>query len=223
LRSGRQREAVGPANEGAGLEEAGSAQRVQGQEEARAEADAVGDLVRLRLERGVEPDAGRSDGDLVAGLEVEPSEQRRVDDAAKGAVALGQELGGGALRTGFELADGRVGAVHRLDLDQRGAGLGAGHDRHGAERGDGGDPSPRGKEGPLRLARFAVNQAEGHVAAEDLSALLRQALGERARDGGHAGDGGHPERDAGEEDAEAPQAPAQLAERQAQEERQARA
>jgi hypothetical protein len=68
-----------------------------------------------------------------------------------------------------------------------------------------------------------VHDPESHVAAQDLAALLGEAFRQRARDGGDARDGGNAERDAGEEDSKAFQAPAQLAQREAQDQRQAAA
>ena len=78
--------------------------------------------------------------------------------------------------------------------------------------------SRKARSGPARLA---LEQGKGHVAAEDPPPLAGDALGERAGQGGDAGDRRDAERDAGEEDAEALQASAQLAQGEAQQERQA--
>ncbi len=161
----------------------------------------------------------RADRDPVADLQVEPREKRRVDRRAEGAVALGEEIGGGELRIGLEGADGGIAPIDRLHLHEARAFL-AGH-RHGAHGGDDVDPSLGFQEGAFGPCRLALEQGKGHVAAEDPPPLAGDALGKRAGEGGDAGDRGDAERDAGEEDAEALQASAQLAEGEAQQERQA--
>ena len=121
------------------------------------------------------------DRDPVAELEVEPGEQRRVGDRAERAVALRKQAAaagcGGSVTS---VADRRIGGVDRLDLDERRA-LVAGN-RHGAHGGDRATPCPCVRGRPARLACLAVDEREGHVAAEDPAALPGQPLGERARD-----------------------------------------
>jgi len=136
--------------------------------------------------------------------------------SAPNAPPLGRRAG----RLGHERADRRVAGVHGLHLDEgRTPVAGERHRAHGRDRRD---PPLRREEGALGLARLAVEQAEGHVGAEDLAAFLAEPLGQRARDRRHAGDRRDPERDAGEKDAEAFEAAAQLAKRKAQHERHAR-
>ena len=96
----RQRDAVGPAHQAAGLEQAGGAQRLLRDQEARPEADAGGDLVRLGDEIGAQLQPGAADHDRVAGLQVEPAEQHGVGDGAEAVVAAGEQLRDRGLRLG---------------------------------------------------------------------------------------------------------------------------
>ena len=68
----------------------------------------------------------------------------------------------------------------------------------------------------LGRARFALDQRERQVAAEDDAAFARQSVGEAARERADAGDRHDAERDAGDEHVEAAQAAAHLAQREAQ-------
>src|SRR6185312_3403311 len=63
---------------------------------------------------------------------------------------------------------------------------------------------------------FALEQQERDVAAEQSAAFARHAFAEARRDRADAGNRHHPKRDAGDEDVEAAQAAAQLAQRIAQ-------
>ena len=202
-------EAVGPAHQAARLQEAGGPQRRLRNEQPRPEADAVRDLVGLGDEGRAQLDRRGADAHPVADGEAETDEERLVDDRAVGAVPEGEEVRGGALRLGQKLADGRIVAVDGLQLDEARA-LFARH-RHRPHRGDDRDAAAGVEEGALGGGRLAVDQREGHVAAEDFAALPPEPLGEGARDRGDAGDGGDTERDAGEEDAEAGNAAAQFA------------
>ena len=70
--------------------------RASCEQETRPEADAVGDLVGLRDEARPQLHVGRADRHPVAHLQVEPREKRRIDGGPEGAVALGEQLGGGS-------------------------------------------------------------------------------------------------------------------------------
>ena len=88
--------------------------------------------------------------------------------------------------------------------------------RHGAHgRGHGHAPVLR-QETQLGRARFAVNERECHVAAQDDAALAREAIRQAARKRTDTGDGHDAERDARKEHAKSAQAGTQLAQRQAE-------
>ncbi len=72
------------------------------------------------------------------------------------------------------------------------------------------------QEAQFGVLRLAMDQREGDIAAEDGAALAGEAVGERAGEGVYAGDGGNAEHEAGEEDAEAAHAAAQVTQRKAQ-------
>ena len=93
--AGRQHDAVGPAHEAAGLQQARGAQRVLADEKARPETDAGGDLVGLRHQRGGDDERQSAEIDAVADLEVEARQQHRIGDGPVGAVAGGEELAEG--------------------------------------------------------------------------------------------------------------------------------
>ena len=87
----RQAQPIGPAHQAAGLEQRGGAQRRLADDEARAESDAAGELVRLARERGAQLDGGGAERDVRAGREAQPLEQFRIDDAAEHVAAALQE------------------------------------------------------------------------------------------------------------------------------------
>ena len=201
----------------AGLEEAGRAQRVLRDQEARSKANPVRDLVGLGDEARAQFHARGADRHAIAHLEVEPGQERVIHHASEDAVAFGEEIRDRALRLRQQFAHHRVGGVDGLELDKPRAlvpGL-----RHRAHGGDRRDRAPLAQEGALPLAGLAMNDGERHVGAQNLSAFTGQTLGQRARDRRDAGDRRHAERDAGEEDAEPFEAAAQLARREPQEQR----
>ena len=69
-------EAIGPADEAAGLHELGAVESVEGHEDARAVGEAIGEAVGLRAEDAAHGDIGLADGEAVADLEAEAIKQR---------------------------------------------------------------------------------------------------------------------------------------------------
>ena len=140
----RQSQAIVPAHQAAGLHQAGRAQRRLADQQARAEADAAGELVGLGQERGANFDRGVADREPGAGLEVEPRQQRRIGGGAERAVALRQRVGKRHRRIEHDAAVERIGAVDRLDLDQRRRPSAVA--RHGAHGGGGRDLPVRSRK-----------------------------------------------------------------------------
>jgi hypothetical protein len=69
----------------------------------------------------------------------------------------------------------------------------------------------RGEEGALGVVRFTLNEGKGEIAAKDYAARFGDALMEARRYRADAGDRQDAERDAGDENAKAAQATAQIA------------
>ena len=212
----RQAQAISPAHQAARLQQAGGAQGRLAHHQPRPEADAAGELVRLAGERGADVERGIADGEPRARLEAEALHQGRVGDRAIDAVALRERVGERLCRIELGLAEQRIGAVDRLDFDQRGAAVVRA--RHGAQRGGGRNVAVAFQEGHFRRRGFALDQAEGQVAAENDAALARQSVGQARGQRADAGDRHGAERDAGDEDVEAAQARAHFAQREAQRE-----
>ena len=172
-------------------------------EDARA---AVG-LARDRRPDLVE---GLADAQAVADGDPEPGQQALPDRGAEAAVALVQ---GGAKRQRRRQLDGtveRVAAVDRLELDQ-GAVRRPGDPRHGPHLDRVRDPARGAEPGPLLGRGRAVAQAQMHVAAQQAAGVLPEPGGQALRERAHAGDRRHAQGEAGEEDAKALEAAAQLA------------
>ena len=203
-----------PAHEAPRLQQFGRAQRLHADEEARAEADAAGELVGLRRKRGADFDCRRSDRNARSRLEIEPGQQGRIGRSAIGSAAerkRGRERLG---RIERHRAGERIGGVDRLDLDQRGAAvLGARHRAHGGGQRD---AALRVEEGALRRGRLALAEDEGGIAAEDLAARAREPIAEACRHRGDAGDRHDAERDAGDEHIEPAHAGTQFPQSEAQ-------
>ena len=108
-----------------------------------------------------------------------------------------------------QCAEHRVGAVHRLDLDQSEPAVAGA--RHGAQRRRDRYFAARTQKGDFVGLGFALDQRESDVAAEQRAALARQPLAEAGRDRADAGNRHHAERDAGDENVKAAQAAAQFA------------
>ena len=158
-------QAVVPAHQAAGLDQAGRAQRRLADEQARAEADAAGELVGFAFQDCAKLDRGGADRHPRAALQIEPREQRRIDGRAECAVALGQRAGERACRVERDIAIERIGAVHRLELDQRGLPIGGA--RHRPHRGGDRDAAVVIEEFALGRACLARHQRERRIAAEN--------------------------------------------------------
>jgi len=78
------------------------------------------------------------------------------------------------------------------------------------------DTSPRAKKRDFLRFGLALDQGEGHIAAEQGAALARQALAEAGGDRADAGNRHHAECDAADEHVKATQAAAQFAQGVAQ-------
>ena len=135
----RQAQPVLPAHETAGLQQAGGAQRRLAHQDARAKSDRTADLVRLALQRRAQFDGDIADGDAVAGFQIEPRQQRRIDRRAISAAALRKKIGKRHGWIGHHRVDQRIIAVDGFGLDQVGSAITrAGHSpqrrhrRHGA-------------------------------------------------------------------------------------------
>ena len=206
--------AIMPAHEAARLQQLAGAQRLDADQEPWAEADAAGELVGLRRERGADFDRGRADGDARARLEVEARQQGRIGGGAVGAIALRERI---RQRLGRVEADGpeqRIGGVDCLDLDQRGAFVLRA--RHGAHGGGSGDAALRIEERAFGRGHFAMTEIERQVATKNHAALARNPVGEARRHRTDSGNGHDAERDAGDEHVEAARAGAQFAQGEAQ-------
>ena len=113
-----------------------------------------------------------------------------------------------------QFAEHRVGAIDRLELDQRQPAVAVRAIARSVAATDSCSAGAQ-KRHFIRLG-FALDQGEGDIAAKQRAAFARQSLAEAGRDRADAGDRHHAERDAGDEDVEAAQAPAQFAQRKAQ-------
>ena len=213
----RQPQPILPAHQAAGLQKRAGAQRLLAHQKARAKSDAAGQSVRLVLEYGAQLDRCLADGDAVAELEIKPRQQCRIGGRAKGIAVALEQIGQRQVGLGSHGAEQRIRAVDGFDLDQRGSSvIGA---RHGRQRGDDRHLAVRIKKAPLAVSGLTLDQREIQIAAEDRAAGLRQTIGQALRHRADAGDCHDAERDAGDENAEAAQAAAQLAPSIAQRER----
>ena len=215
-RAGGKPDAIMPPHQAAGLQQAGRAQGRLAHHQARPESDAAGELVGLGGEARPDVERRIADREPDAGRKIQSREQRRVGDGAEFLAAPRQQIGQRRRRIARDRSVERIGAVHRLDLDQGRASVGGA--RHCAQRGRDRNVAQAVQEGALLGRRLALDQREGEIAAQYRAALARepvdQALGERA----DARDRRHAERDAGDEHPEAAHAAAQFAQREAQRE-----
>ena len=92
-----------PAHQAAGLQQPACAQRGRADEDARPEADPAGELVRLAGERRAQLHHGIADADAIAGLEIEPGKQRRIDGGAERVALLARTVPGAACRDWWRL------------------------------------------------------------------------------------------------------------------------
>jgi hypothetical protein len=159
----RQPQAIAPANETAGHQQAGRPQRRFADDHAGPKRQSARELVRLVLDDSADLDRGVAYCQASAGLEIEPRQQRCIDCGAERAVAWRQCAGerhGGIERYG---AVQWIGAIDRFELDQRLAAVAGARHRaqHGADR----NLSARIEELAFFGARFAVDQRERQIAA----------------------------------------------------------
>ncbi len=187
-------------------------QRLERDQHARADGEALGELVGLGLDGGADRHLRGAEREPVADLEAQPLEQDRIDGRA------GLAADGVARATrppeSVTVADQRIGGIDALHLDQR---LLAAVEaaRHGAH---GGDLATRPwLPQPLALGALGrpMRPRQRHVAAEQRLALALEARAQRVGKRADAGDDRDAQRDAGDEDVEAPEAVALLAQRQA--------
>jgi hypothetical protein len=142
-------------------------------------------------------------------LQIEPAEDQGIDERAMHAVLCGQHRGNRQLRIAAHLANGRIGGIHGLDLDQgRALVAGIGHGTHGGHHGD---LAARLQPGSFPRGCLALHEGESGIAAEDTLALAAEALTDAAGCRCDRRDGRHAERKAGNEHAEAFQPAAQIA------------
>src|SRR5208283_5918713 len=80
---GWQAQPIVPAHQAAGLQEPARTQRRVAREEARSKADAAGKFVRLAGQRRAQFEHRVTDAHAVAGLEIEPRQQRRIGGSAE--------------------------------------------------------------------------------------------------------------------------------------------
>ena len=197
-----------PVHQAARLDQAGGAERGLAHHQARAEADAAGELVRLAGERGADVERGLADRDTRAGFQLEPRHQRRVGYRAVDAVAFGERRVERSGRIETNLAEQRVVPIDRLHLDQRR--LSGGVARHGAQGGGARQAALFAQKVELGRGCRARDQRKGEIAAEDDLALPRQTGSEARRHRADAGNGHAAERDADDEHVEAAQPPPQF-------------
>ena len=213
----RQLDPVVPAHQAAGLQQSGRMQRGLADEEARTEADAAGELVRLSLDRAVNLEGRVADRHAVADLQIKPRQKGRVGRRSERSIVFGEEIIDRQFRIERELAEHRVAGIDRLHLDQcEPAVAGA---RHTAQGRRDRYLAARAQECDFVRLGLALEQHESDVAAEQRATLARQSLAQARRDRANAADRHHAKRDAGDENVEAAQAAAQFAQCVAQRER----
>ena len=208
-----QTQAIVPAHQAARLQQTGGPQRRLTDDHARAKREPGGELVGLGLEHGRDLEGGVADRDSRTGSKLEARQQNGIDHRSERAVAGSKRAGERHAGVELHCAIERIDGIDRLELDQRAAVAGARHRPHG-----GGDRylALRAEETQLGGAGFAMDEREGHVAAQDSLALARQSVGQRARERTDARNRHYAERDAGDEDIEAAKAAAQLTDREAE-------
>ena len=209
-------EGVAPADQAARIDQAGRLHGLERHQHARADGEALGQLVGLGGDGGADRHLDLAEGDAIADLEPQALEQDRIDGGA-GLAADGvvqRHVAGEA-----HGADQRIGRVHALELDQGLLGA-VGLPRHGAHGGGFADAALLPQPVPLLALGRPVRARQGHVAAQQRLALALEARSQRIGERADAGDDGNAQRHAGDEDVEAPEAVALLAQRQAQRQRQ---
>ena len=100
----RQAQPIMPAHQTARLQQAGGAQSVLGDQQARSETDAAGELVRFARQRSADFDRGAANGQPRARLDAEPRQQDRIRRRAEDAVAQRQRVAECAGRIEYRLS-----------------------------------------------------------------------------------------------------------------------
>jgi hypothetical protein len=180
-------------------------ERLARHEQLRSIGEAVGESVRLLAENAADGHCRIADGDLAADVEIEPVEQRALDEHDTGIAPQRPWLLGSGDR---DVAVKRIGVVDGFDLDQRA--LAFGRAGHGAEARRFAHLAQGFERRPLGAVGLAVDQLEGEIAADEQPPLPRQCLVERGRKRADGGDGGDAEGDAQHENGEPAGAGAQL-------------
>jgi len=194
----------------AGLDQPSLDERLGGDHDARAKAEAAGLGIRLALNRGTQLQHRRPHLDVVADLETEPGKDRGVDRRTKNAPAA-FERGGQALRRGqSNRTVERVGGVNRLQLDQTSP-VAVECATHRPHRGDFGHRSAPREVCVFGGIGLAVGEPSLGVAAEQLARVGLDAGHDGIVERADPSDHGHPEHEAGEKDAQTPDPAAQLA------------
>ena len=205
------------------LHQAGGLERVEGNQHARAKADAPGELVRLVAKDRADFELRGADGQEIADFHVEPRDQHRIGDKAEDVASRSQQSRDGFPRLRLQRAEDGVDAwIDGLELHQRGigaSGVVAVRVRHGAHQRDFVDAAALFEPGAFLWFNLAMGEVEGDVAAENCASLVREPLRERAREAVDAGNRGDADDDAGDEDAKAPGVAEQIAQREAQRQR----
>ena len=207
-----------PAHQRVGAGESGRLQPVERGDHAGTERDAAGQLVGFGHQGRAQNDAGFAELQPVAGMNVEARGDGRIGDEPVGAVRPGfQRLGQRHRWIEHDPSGEWIGAVDRLDIDQRRGAIGAAGHCAGVPGLP--DRSVGGDGGDLSGVERGRHAAECGIASKDGATLRRETVGQPIRHRADPGDGGDAERDAAEEDPEPGKPPAQVARRQPQDHR----
>ena len=219
----RQAHPIDPAHQAAGLDETGRTKGVLTDEQTRAEADAAGKLVGFVRQRGADLELGLADTDVVTHVNIEASQQRLIDHRTKHVAMRSQQIAQWFGWAGEDRSVERIGVVDGFDFDQcsaRAADLRLrprrmtvrpDAARHSPQRRDYANVAAAGQKRALLRGRFALDQRERDVAAQNDATLARQTVGEPARERPDTSDGHHADRETRNEHVEAAQPALQLA------------
>ncbi len=216
---GVEAQAVGEVEERAGRQEPARGEVGVPDDHQRPEADAAGDGVGRGGQDVGEDEILGAEADPGAGGEAETVGERLLRHEPGQAVLRRQGVGEAAAGGEPDAAVERVEAVDGLDLHEAARRLAAVGRGHGDQRAEVDDLRDRGGVGVHPGALLRVGEAVGEldlgVAAEERRRLPGEAVLDGGADRADGGDRGDAERQAGEEDAKAGEAAAQLAKRQA--------
>ena len=218
----RQPQAIGGIEERALGQKPAVREILEEHDHPRPEPEAAGRRVRLDQQLVAQAEVLRAEAQHVAALEPEAVDEDALGHQPRQPVAGGERRRQAPAAGELDPPVERIGPVDRLDLHQRALRLAApiGEGRHGAEIDE-----TRYLGGllrhpvPLGLVGEAIGELDLRITAEDRSGLPAQTLLDRHPHAADRGDRGHPEREAGKEDAEPRQPAAQFAQGQAQRDR----